>query len=50
MALKVFSVFSYLFMNLFLDSDVNTFIFTIMFLSGDFWFVKNISGRILVGL
>lgn len=31
-------------------SNVLTFIFTVILSSLDFWVVKNISGRILVGL
>jgi hypothetical protein len=41
--------FTYFFLG-YLMSNVLTFIFTVILSSLDFWVVKNISGRILVGL
>lgn len=41
---------SFLFMNLFLDSDILTFQTIIIMAAFDFWTVKNITGRIMVGL
>ena len=50
MFLKLASVFCYMFLNLFLHSDIYTFIVTMLFVVLDFWINKNITGRILVGL
>ena len=48
---KVAALLLYLFANLFFaDSFVLVFVFLIILLSCDFWTVKNISGRLLVGL
>lgn len=35
---------------MFTDSFITSFVFIILLLSADFWTVKNITGRILVGL
>lgn len=35
---------------MFTDSFITSFVFVILLLSADFWMVKNITGRILVGL
>ena len=43
-------IYSYLLLNLIIDSDIMTFIVVILLLSFDFWTVKNITGRKLVGL
>merc|ERR1712000_342252 len=40
----------YMFSTVFSSSFVTTFIFVLLLLSADFWTVKNISGRLLVGL
>lgn len=40
----------YLFCGIFSDSFITSFVFVVLLLSADFWTVKNISGRILVGL
>lgn len=34
----------------FSDSFITSFVFVILLLSADFWTVKNITGRLLVGL
>lgn len=34
----------------FSDSFITSFVFVVLLLSADFWMVKNISGRLLVGL
>ena len=41
---------SFLFLNIFINNDILTFIVIMMFTGIDFWMVKNVSGRILVGL
>mmetsp|Transcript_19784 Transcript_19784/g.22779 ORF Transcript_19784/g.22779 Transcript_19784/m.22779 type:complete len:259 (+) Transcript_19784:56-832(+) len=46
---KGLAAFSYLFVP-YLFNDVIAFIFTVLFISADFWMVKNVSGRLLVGL
>ena len=40
----------YLFSTIFTDSFITSFVFIVLLLSADFWTVKNITGRILVGL
>lgn len=40
----------YLFSSIFTDSFITSFVFIVLLLSADFWTVKNITGRILVGL
>ncbi len=47
---KVSAIISFLFLNLFLGNEALTFIIVVIFSAFDFWFVKNVSGRILVGL
>ena len=44
------SIFLFLFSTLFIDNFITIFVTTIIFLSMDFWTVKNITGRLLVGL
>jgi hypothetical protein len=41
---------SYLFCTLFSDSFVLNFVIIVLLLALDFWTVKNVSGRLLVGL
>ncbi len=43
-------IYSYLLLNIFLNNDVLLFIVVILLSCMDFWVVKNITGRILVGL
>lgn len=47
---KIGSIVSFLFLNLFLGNEALTFIIVVILSAFDFWFVKNVSGRILVGL
>ena len=47
---KTLAIVSFLFLGIFGISDALIFIFVVILNSLDFWFVKNISGRILVGL
>ena len=47
---KTGALVSYFLLNLFIDNYVITFIAVILLSAFDFWVVKNISGRILVGL
>jgi len=47
---KAVAILSYVFLNLFLDDFVIVFIVIVLALAFDFWFVKNVSGRLLVGL
>ncbi|XP_046653690.1 uncharacterized Golgi apparatus membrane protein-like protein CG5021 [Daphnia pulicaria] len=47
---RVAALLVYLFCGWFSDGFVTSFVFTVILLSLDFWTVKNITGRILVGL
>ena len=47
---KFLSIFLFLFVNLFVSNESYTIITVIISGSIDFWYTKNISGRILVGL
>lgn len=44
------AILIYMFCGWFSDSFITSFVFVVLFLSADFWTVKNISGRLLVGL
>lgn len=50
MGFKAFGILTYLLLNLFIGNATLTFIIVIIFNSIDFWFMKNIAGRLLVGL
>ena len=50
MLFKVGALVCYFLLNLFIDNYVMTFISVILLSAFDFWVVKNITGRILVGL
>lgn len=41
---------TYIFCGWFSDSFITSFVFVILLLSADFWTVKNITGRLMVGL
>lgn len=41
---------TYILCGWFIDSFITSFVFVILLLSADFWTVKNITGRLLVGL
>ena len=48
---KILSIIIFIFGNfIFKMSDSLEFVFVVIFSSLDFWFIKNVSGRILVGL
>ena len=47
---KALGLLSYMFLNIFLNNTTLTFIVVILFGVFDFWVVKNLTGRILVGL
>lgn len=47
---KALGIFFYLIVGSILSSNIITFIFVILFSSLDFWVVKNVTGRLLVGL
>ena len=47
---KGLSLFSFLFLNLFLDEDIATFLVVVILAAFDFWTVQNITGRLLVNL
>ncbi len=47
---KAGSIFCYLFFRVITMSSVHTFISVVLFCAVDFWYVKNVSGRLLVGL
>lgn len=44
------AVLTYILCGWFLDSFITSFVFVVLLLSADFWTVKNITGRLLVGL
>ncbi|KAL1129102.1 hypothetical protein AAG570_013633 [Ranatra chinensis] len=44
------AIFFYLFCNWFIDSFITSFVIVVLLLSMDFWTVKNITGRLMVGL
>lgn len=48
--LKIAAIASYLLLGLFTSSFVIQFVVTVTLLAVDFWTVKNVSGRLLVGL
>ena len=47
---KVLAIGAYFFLNLFIGNKTMTFITVILFAVFDFWSVKNLTGRMLVGL
>eukprot|EP00124_Ichthyophonus_hoferi_P002208 Ihof_evm10s141 gene=Ihof_evmTU10s141 len=47
---RTLAIVSYLLCNWFSDYFVLNFVVIVLFLSFDFWTVKNVSGRLLVGL
>ena len=47
---KASAIFSYMFGTWISDSFVNVFIVCVLLLAFDFWTVKNVSGRLMVGL
>ena len=47
---RVLALVAYLICGLFSDSFITSFVTIVLLLSFDFWTVKNITGRILVGL
>lgn len=50
MFFKLLALLIYIFSTLFFDGFVLSFVLVVVFCAFDFWTVKNISGRILVGL
>lgn len=44
------AVITYMLCGWFSDSFITSFVFVILLLSADFWTVKNITGRLMVGL
>lgn len=47
---KLVAMLSYIFLSLFVNDETIVFIVIVLALAFDFWFVKNVSGRLLVGL
>lgn len=47
---KGLSVFCFLFLNLFIDEEIATFLVVVILAAFDFWTVKNVTGRLLVNL
>ena len=47
---RLLAIVAYLFCTLFTENFVLVFVITVLLLSFDFWTVKNVSGRLLVGL
>lgn len=50
LAFRSLALFTYLFGQYFSSSFIGIFVFVVLMLSLDFWTVKNVTGRILVGL
>ncbi|KAL3284198.1 hypothetical protein HHI36_018361 [Cryptolaemus montrouzieri] len=50
LAFRGCALFFYLFCRVFTDSFISSFIMIVLLLSMDFWTVKNITGRLMVGL
>lgn len=50
LAFKALSIFSFIFLNLFLDDEIVTFLVVVICAAFDFWTVKNVTGRLLVNL
>ena len=48
--LKLLSILSFLFTSIFTNNEALVMTTVILFIAADFWYTKNISGRILVGL
>ena len=48
--LKLLSILSFLFTSIFTSNEALVMTTVILFIAADFWYTKNISGRILVGL
>ena len=49
-SLKLLALFFFLFLNIFTSNEALVMIVVILLVAADFWYTKNISGRILVGL
>ena len=49
-SLKLLSIIFFLFFNIFTSNEALVMITVILLIAADFWYTKNISGRILVGL
>ena len=49
-SLKLLSILSFLFTSIFTSNEALVMTTVILFIAADFWYTKNISGRILVGL
>lgn len=47
---RLLAIITYLLCGWFSDSFITSFVFVVLLLSADFWTVKNITGRLLVGL
>lgn len=47
---KLLAIVSYILLNLFVDSFVLVFIVVLLCMACDFWTVKNVTGRLMVGL
>lgn len=47
---KIICITSFLVLNLFFNNSALVFIIVVIFSAFDFWFVKNVSGRMLAGL
>jgi len=47
---KVLAILTYMFGNWFSSSFVNIFVLCVLLLAFDFWTVKNVTGRLMVGL
>eukprot|EP00461_Guttulinopsis_vulgaris_P000819 UN00819 len=47
---KGLALFTYFFLNFFINNFAITFIIILLLLAFDFWTIKNVSGRLLVGM
>lgn len=50
LAFRGSSILLYMFCGWFVDSFISSFVIIVLLLSMDFWTVKNITGRLMVGL
>ena len=50
MLFKALAIIFYFFLNIIIGNEVITFIIVVLMNAFDFWTVKNVSGRLLVGL
>mmetsp|Transcript_12872 Transcript_12872/g.21777 ORF Transcript_12872/g.21777 Transcript_12872/m.21777 type:complete len:165 (+) Transcript_12872:253-747(+) len=50
LAFKGLSIFCFMFLNMFIDEEIATFLVVVILAAFDFWTVQNVTGRLLVNL